>query len=383
MRAIRAARSLLAQESEFSKLADEGSFLLPVGVNTSDFFTWDELNRLINYSGVTRNLLRDGSRTDNAETKEILAALQNGATLQLENIELFSPHMAEVCGQLTVMLGNAAIRCNVYLAPSSEHVGFRAHHDVVDAFMVQISGRKRWKVWEPLIEHPVWVMKEHVQDVSGRDPLIDVTLEPGSVLFLRRGDPHLAQCVGDEPSLHLTIGIHRVTAQDVLDWLIQETKQVGKFRRSWPWHKEAPGIDGSQVQWMNTLLHDLQEWLSSKSASSWLDAFKNHRAATRRVPGVVYAPGMVSARFAEVAPSSKVVLSHPMLPARVSKHTLYGLRKEIELPAPFVPLAQWLVSHPLQAISVGELSGEYELPVQQVCQFIEELLELGFVRIQE
>jgi ribosomal protein L16 Arg81 hydroxylase len=227
----------------FVARAADGSFLMRAQVEPSRFFTWGELTRLVNQTGVRKNLLLDNKERMGLSTGQVLRGLQRGASLQLWNAEEHSPQVASTCGRLSEELGGEAVRCNVYLSPTSEHVAFHTHHDLLDAFIVQISGAKHWRVWERLVDSPIEVMKDHEQDVPGADPKIDAILEPGDVLFVQRGDPHVAATVGDAPSIHLTIGVRRFTGQDLLEWLVRESKDEAGFRQSWPWGPDGERLD--------------------------------------------------------------------------------------------------------------------------------------------
>ena len=86
--------------------------------------------------------------------------------------------------------------------------GFAPHYDDVDVFILQVSGRKRWRAYAPLpgaglprFSSPDF---DEARDALGA-PLLDRTLQPGDMLYLPRGTVHQAQSLPEEHSLHLTV----------------------------------------------------------------------------------------------------------------------------------------------------------------------------------
>jgi hypothetical protein len=105
---------------------------------------------------------------------------------------------------------------NAYLTPPDGSQGFAPHYDDIDAFCLQLEGKKRWKVYAPLHKNerlPRISSEDYVPaDLDGVDPVLDVVLEQGDVLYMPRGWIHqactLPETEGNENqqhSLHLTI----------------------------------------------------------------------------------------------------------------------------------------------------------------------------------
>lgn len=131
------------------------------------------------------------------------------------------------------------MQVNAYITPPQSQ-GFADHYDVHDVFVLQTSGRKRWVIHDPVLEAPLrhhpWVERRaDVEEAARRDPVIDVTLEPGDLLYLPRGTIHAASTFG-EISSHVTIGIHTWTpyaAAEVMTSLaLDRVAQDPEVRRS-------------------------------------------------------------------------------------------------------------------------------------------------------
>ena len=91
--------------------------------------------------------------------------------------------------------------------------GYPLHFDNVNVFFIQVSGRKHWKVYKPVVQDPMYNVPrdshgeyEDNQDVR-KDILLDVTLEAGQVLYIPRGFLHegWVEASETEPSVHLTV----------------------------------------------------------------------------------------------------------------------------------------------------------------------------------
>lgn len=124
------------------------------------------------------------SLTDVADPHKVLDEYRRGATIVLQSLHRTSAAISEWCADLERDIG-WPVQCNAYLTPRHT-TGLRRHADGHDVFVVQTHGSKRWDV----------------------DGLGEFSLHVGEVLYLPAGVEHDASTL-DEPSLHLTVGIHR------------------------------------------------------------------------------------------------------------------------------------------------------------------------------
>jgi ribosomal protein L16 Arg81 hydroxylase len=88
-------------------------------------------------------------------------------------------------------------------------------------------------VQNPLPDQP---REQHRAAVSARadeQPQLDVVLEPGDALYLPRGYLHSADALG-EISIHLTVGIHPVTRQHLVQQLVARARDDPALRASLP-----------------------------------------------------------------------------------------------------------------------------------------------------
>ena len=131
--------------------------------------------------------------------------------------------------------------CNAYLTPPDSQ-GFSPHFDDIDAFVLQLEGKKMWKVYSPRSESemlPRYSSPNFEQGEIG-EPVLEAVLEPGDLLYMPRGTVHQACCVPGAHSLHVTISTNQFnTWADILELafpqaLQQAVAEVPALRRCPP-----------------------------------------------------------------------------------------------------------------------------------------------------
>jgi hypothetical protein len=156
--------------------------------------------------------------------------MRGGATLVLDSVhEMFGP-VGDLAAQLEHEL-RERVQVNLYAGWGVTH-GFDVHWDDHDAIIIQISGRKRWRVHG--VTRPAPLQRDVVlPDKPTGEPIDDFMLEDGDVLYVPRGHWHDVSAVGEE-SLHLTIGFNRATGVDLVAWLADQLRTEEVFRTDLP-----------------------------------------------------------------------------------------------------------------------------------------------------
>ncbi|KAM7347054.1 bifunctional lysine-specific demethylase and histidyl-hydroxylase NO66 isoform 2-T3 [Cochliomyia hominivorax] len=102
------------------------------------------------------------------------------------------------------------VGANAYLTPPKSQ-GFAPHYDDIEAFVLQIEGRKRWKLYKPRNTSeilPRYSSKNFSQQEIGK-PILEEVLEPGDVLYFPRGTIHQASTEPGYHSLHITLSVYQ------------------------------------------------------------------------------------------------------------------------------------------------------------------------------
>ncbi|XP_007521816.2 ribosomal oxygenase 1 [Erinaceus europaeus] len=133
------------------------------------------------------------------------ALYRAGCSLRLLCPQAFSASVWQLLAVLQEQFGNMA-GSNVYLTPPDSQ-GFAPHYDDVEAFVLQLEGRKLWRVYRPRSpaeELALTSSPNFSQDDVG-EPVLQTVLEPGDLLYFPRGFIHQAECRDGAHSLHLTV----------------------------------------------------------------------------------------------------------------------------------------------------------------------------------
>jgi 50S ribosomal protein L16 3-hydroxylase len=141
--------------------------------------------------------------------------------------------------------------------------GVGPHVDNYDVFLIQGSGKRHWQVGsnEALTEV---IANQALLHVEAFEPIIDVELNPGDILYIPPGFPH--QGIAIEPSMTFSIGYRTIAKSHLFsgfaDYLIDN--QLGKEMVVDPSRQATttPGlIDDNDI---NSLTKNLQDMLSDE-----------------------------------------------------------------------------------------------------------------------
>jgi ribosomal protein L16 Arg81 hydroxylase len=228
-------------------------------------YSWEVLNRALQelrFGQLRLSVVRAGRALDPARylahvpgqvhAERLTREFAQGATIILNNCEEVHLPLRGLCAGLERMF-HVPVSANLYAACRTDN-GFDVHWDEQDTLILQIYGRKHWKVWAPTRQSP---LTDDVVDTSaatkpGGPPLWDGILEQGGMLSLPRGWWHLASPLG-APSLHVTVTIKNVTGIDLLRWLAEQMKGSATARMS------LPAVDDANARhmWLDALWKDL------------------------------------------------------------------------------------------------------------------------------
>ncbi|MGV3489800.1 MAG: cupin domain-containing protein [Devosia sp.] len=138
----------------------------------------------------------------------------SGQTIILNSVEDFDPSVAQLARSIETEMG-ARVQVNSYLTPPAAQ-GFKAHYDTHDVLVVQIEGKKLWKVYGADSACPLNEMVNGDPRISSSaQPPEELLLSAGDVLYIPRGWVHEAS-THESASLHLTLGLHPPLGKDLL-----------------------------------------------------------------------------------------------------------------------------------------------------------------------
>jgi ribosomal protein L16 Arg81 hydroxylase len=294
---------------------------------------------------------------DQVRDDKVAQLFAEGCTLVLQGLHRTWPPLADLAAQLTADLGHP-VQVNAYVTPPSNR-GFAAHYDVHDVFVLQVAGRKRWKIHPPVLTDPLrgqpWNDRAAaVAEQARAEPLIDAVLTPGDRLYLPRGYLHSAQALR-EVSVHLTLGVHPVTRYTLVEELLRLAAEAPDLRGSLPLgidvadpEQVAPHLAGTVAA--------LRDWLATADPAAVADRLRARTWPQSR-PGPV-APLAQAAAVADLDQQS-AVQRRPQLRHRLEASgdtvVLQLADRQIRFPAVTEPALKALLSG--RPVRVGELAG--------------------------
>ena len=163
----------------------------------------------------------------------VLNHYQSGATLIFNQLDRNDASLARFCRTLEHVF-SLRVQANVYLTPPGSQ-GFGTHYDDHDVFILQISGSKRWRFFQKPIPNPYkgekYLRGSHTPSNENRE----YVLRAGDSMYIPRGLMHEAENYGDQPSLHVTVGLLAKTWADLmLEALSEVALRNSEFRKSLP-----------------------------------------------------------------------------------------------------------------------------------------------------
>ena len=153
-------------------------------------------------------------------------AYQSGDTILLNGIERRWNPVGRLCRNLEQSLLDRDIKlasrigANMYLTPKSS-AGFPPHYDDHDVFILQLEGKKRWQIYGSVGLPPIKRQVKMVAREQLPQPVTEISLEPGHVIYIPRGVYHEA-FTADDYSMHLTISIFASAWIDLVTELLKK-----------------------------------------------------------------------------------------------------------------------------------------------------------------
>lgn len=132
-----------------------------------------------------------------------------GCSIRLLNPHTFLPNLFALNTTLQEYF-HCLVGANAYLTPPNSQ-GFAPHYDDIEAFVLQIEGRKRWRLYKPRSEAEI-LPRTSSQNFTQKEigqPILDVVLKPGDILYFPRGTIHQACTEPGYHSLHITLSVYQ------------------------------------------------------------------------------------------------------------------------------------------------------------------------------
>ncbi|PZF85975.1 cupin domain-containing protein [Micromonospora deserti] len=199
---------------------------------------------------------------DQVLDERVLELYAGGATLVLQGLHRTWPALIDFARDLGAALGQP-LQVNAYLTPAGSQ-GFATHYDTHDVFVLQVDGRKHWRVHPPVLPEPLekqpWGGRaDEVSATADGPTALDVVLAPGDALYLPRGWLHSAQAQ-ESSSLHLTVGVRALTRYALVEELLALAAEDQRLRATLPFGVDVADPDAIEPELTETV-EALRDWL--------------------------------------------------------------------------------------------------------------------------
>jgi ribosomal protein L16 Arg81 hydroxylase len=178
----------------------------------------------------------------------IIDAVHRGKSVRVNAIQRFVPELSRLQTSLEQDL-SCGVNINMYLTPGAG-IALGRHYDTHDVFVLQISGSKKWSLFDSPVCDPLEYLPvlrgesrqalkrgrlEKERSGEGCNLTEEFILHSGDLLYLPRGFWHEAQGLADSVSCHLTVGCQVSTFADLLGVIIGQIAEVnGLVRQALP-----------------------------------------------------------------------------------------------------------------------------------------------------
>lgn len=162
---------------------------------------------------------------------ELRRVYAQGRTVVIMTMQQRWQPIAVLCRNLEGVF-HCPVHANLYLTPAGAQ-GFDAHFDTHEVFVLQLEGRKSWRLYGPTRTLPLVGERFNVpRERPG--PVREIHLSPGDLLYVPRGHVHEA-FTAEEASMHLTVGVNVYRWADLLhEALASLAREDERFRESLP-----------------------------------------------------------------------------------------------------------------------------------------------------
>jgi hypothetical protein len=155
-----------------------------------------------------------------------------GKTIFVHKLEQRWKSVATLCRDLEATLHHP-VNASMFLTPRNSQ-GVSAHFDSVEVFVLQLEGSKHWRLYKPTVELPLQEAFEPFSREQIGEPLQQVHVKAGDMVYIPRGFIHEA-FASDDSSLHITVAVSVFRWTDLVRAALASVsaKDV-RFRRAIP-----------------------------------------------------------------------------------------------------------------------------------------------------
>ena len=334
-----------------------------------DVMTWDTLTAILNMTAIwsphslklvmdTKNVPtdqycrpaidRNGQQSMQPDADKVKSWLRRGASIVANDIDTLTPGLISAANAVETRLGGK-VQSNLYCS-WNDHQAFPTHFDTHEVFALHVAGEKVWRIYEGRLENPIAneTFKSLDDDfhAAHRGAVAEeVTLRPGDVLYIPRGQYHDALASSDG-CIHLSFGITHIIGFDVMSLLFERAMAEPLFRRN------IPTVENDARAWIDAMLSRIGEIGRSDEVWNAIGTFRESFEYQRggfKLPDNAY----------EDDPDDryKITASSLTVTREAGRALLQSAKGKVPIPENIVDQVQWVVEK--QVFSGRELATSF------------------------
>ncbi|MFP3908188.1 MAG: JmjC domain-containing protein [Acidimicrobiales bacterium] len=218
----------------------------------------------------------DGSRRSQIDQVALTHQVRGGTTLYGGDLGDYHPALGALATNVGRVLGER-VKMGMH-AVTRTVSGRKGHSDAFDIFVLQVAGRKRWRLRgrDPL--RPI--VGQAVAPNPDPGPVeLDAVLEPGDVLYVPVGWWH-DPCAVDGPSLHMNVTILPRTGDHFLAWMRSAVESLPSFAAA---ASAAASGESPDAALMAALRDDVSAMVTPESLARFLHEAAEDARQTERL----------------------------------------------------------------------------------------------------
>lgn len=212
-------------------------------------------------------------------TSNLLKHFVEGSTIVLSGLHEHVAGLGELVSNLAKQFYQR-FQTNVYITPKGSQ-GFKVHYDTHDVFVLQIHGKKTWKIYK---DNPVSLPNKLMEFAPGKYQVGEVeqtiVAEAGDLIYIPRGIMHQAE-TNDDMSIHVTLGMLGYTWTDLLiESVLEFSKTNDSLRRFLPREMLRNGVKENHQEYFTELFSTMASFISLQES---VNRFKREISASQRI----------------------------------------------------------------------------------------------------
>ncbi len=216
---------------------------------------------------------RNNQQNLQPDAEKVKSWLRRGASLVTNDVDTLWPGTAAAADALEQRFGGK-VQSNLYCS-WNQRQAYDTHFDTHEVFALHVAGEKVWNIYEGRLDNPIANeackgLEQEYHDQPRGAIAAEVTLRPGDLLYIPRGQYHDALASSDG-AIHLSFGLTHVIGIDVMTMLFEQAIADPLFRSNLPPPEAGPE---QRRRWLEELGARLYDIAKSDTLAQTLEAYR-------------------------------------------------------------------------------------------------------------